>query len=446
MTKFSRPRTRRALLVVALAATLAMFALWAGGCTSDDPNPVGAGIPGDIDLNDLEVIRITGFGEWGSVIVPDPDFPLAGSEILYFGHNDEVQSAILARYDFSDLDSLLPEGYELTADNIVSLKFRLFLADAYRPEVETKGEFDKVFEFRTLNDTLDTSLYPGELPSPGELMFSVTDIPDLVEVDFNNKNLFLDWVENGHTGIMIIEGGGSADGLVGYASSELELFTELANEAVGTTVGPTLTVDFVDTEDDTLVFTYPPMADVSTFHVLSEQVESPEDGFILRTHLREYPWFSIDLVDLPDNALVNRAILRLGIDADASYGPPQSIVLSQVPHSLVAGMDTLTFEAMEDSLTFAAGLTTVDLANFVDVEEPLIGFDVTNLVQRAANGVIEGEFTFILTAGEDQFPLYDTTIHDPEFYLTKYGFMGTNHAEFPPTLEITYTVFSGGVQ
>jgi len=414
---------------------LAIVGLWSGGCTSDDPNPVGTGIPGDIDLNDLQVLRITGFGDWGSVVVPDPDKGLAGSEMLYLGDQNGYRSSILAWYAFRDS---IPDTYPVELDSIQEIRLRLFLSKAYNDSSESVR-----FDVYSLPDTFSVGDYPGFPPVGDVLIGTKTDVANVVNITLGQSWLVDHWNDNTLATLMIRTGADDSETLLAYGSRDLQLFTEIDKEIEETILGVTVTVDFEDELGyDSL--TIAPHVDMSTFEEYPGQATSPEDGFLLRTHRREYPWFTIDLGDLPDHALVNRAVLRMGIDPEASFGPPQSLVLSQLPYSLVAGRDTLDFTAMVDSLILTAGLTTVDPVVIATLEKPMIGFDVTALIQRAANGVIEGEFTFILTAGEDQFPGYDSTLSDPEFYLTDYRFYGTAHPDYAPTIEITYTVFAEG--
>jgi len=71
-----------------------------------------------------------------------------------------------------------------------------------------------------------------------------------------------------------------------------------------------------------------------------------------------------------------------------------------------------------------------------------IRFNVTQAVQRLANGVYEGERALVITAGEDFAPLYDQGTIDPEFYYSQFNFMGFAAPDTldRPHLEITYSL------
>lgn len=424
---------RRPLGAVVLAALLTAAAALVG-CTSDDPGPVGADLTGDLDLNEPQVVRVAAFTEWGSVAVSDPDRPLSDLEMLYLGERDAYASSVLAWYPLAD--SLPADTYTLTP--AAGMRLRFFISNQ---SDHAEGDLD--LEISSLADTFDVAAYPGpaplaQIPLGGE---SGPD-EDFVTVDINTaagKQWIVDRWAAGEPVPMIFELLG-ADTMIPYASRELQLYSEIALEDDQTIVGPTLTVSL---PGDTI--TIPPARDISTLHAWPAQDTGQQETFFLRTHLRVCPWFLLDTSAIPAGVRINRAVLRLGVDPDACFGPPESLVLSEVPYAWVAGADTLTLDALVDSLAVVDGNANVNPADLPDQEEPLFGFDLTDLAQRVANGVLTGPVALILTAGEDGLDSsFDVALRDPEFYLTHFQFRGPAAAAYAPTLEITYTEFTGG--
>jgi hypothetical protein len=208
-------------------------------------------------------------------------------------------------------------------------------------------------------------------------------------------------------------------------------------------VGVTIAVE-VEGRDTDVVFQA--TKDVSTFHALDETAETFEDGFMMRTHLRRYPWVRFSLDDLPDNVVINRAILRCAVDTLTGYGPLEAIVVSEIPVSAVSDVDTMMLATLEESVQVISGQTNVDPGYIIEDQWPWIGFNVTTAIQRHVNGVLDEETGIIMTAGEDVFSTYDVALWDPEFYLSRFQFFGTGDSDYAPYLEITYTIFSGGQQ
>jgi len=434
-------------LVVAIACVWGLCGL--GGCTSDEPGAVGAGIPSELDLDDPTVLKIRTLAINGSLTLSDPDKPFDQFEVLYFGHRGEEASSILARYDFSSLQDSVGQDVVINEANIKSVTLRLFRMKAYESTDTTVAGIEKDFEIWTLSDTLDTSLYPGDEPAVEFLIADEHGVGSAIFIDLPETR-FVDWWQNGHTGIMIKEGDGSDEGLVGYASAELELYSQIDLEDDETVVGPTITVTFEDALD-VGAQTFAPIADVSTFHAADSQSEDFDGGIMMRTHMRTYPWFRIDLDGLPENILVNRAILRCAVDTSRGYGPLAALVLSEVPIATVEGVDTLTLDEFGDAVALVEGQVNVDPTYIAEDMAPWVGWDVTNSIQRYVNGVVSGGTGLILSDGEDVFSSYDIALWDPEFYLTRYWFFGTAEPEageedMRPYLEITYTTFTGGAR
>ncbi|MCB1151222.1 hypothetical protein KDK88_06715 [bacterium] len=156
-----RNGTRTRLTATAWAALLTA-ALLAAGCTSDDPGLVGADIPGDLNLNDPQVVRLPAFASWGSVAVSEPDKPLVDAEMLYTGAHDGYASDILAWYD---LAGTLGDSLPADPDSILSVTMRLFLSKSFTDETSAFR-----FDVKALADTFDVAAYPGPAPVGGDLL------------------------------------------------------------------------------------------------------------------------------------------------------------------------------------------------------------------------------------------------------------------------------------
>lgn len=418
-------------------ATLLTAALLTAGCTSDDPGPVGADIPGDLDLNDPVVTRVPAFTDWGSVAIAEPDKPLAAAEMLYTGARAGYASDILAWYD---LAAALGDTFPADQDSIASVALRLFLPQAF---TDSTNAFR--FDVSALADTFDVAGYPGPSPVAGDLLGLETDSPANVVNIGIGQGWFVDhWQSEEPASLIVEQSSSESAALIPYAAAELQLFTELDLEVEGTVVGPTLTVTFEDGLGYDPV-TIAPSRDISSFRELPAQDTGQDETFFLRTHLRVSPWFLLDTESIPLGTRINRAVLRLGLDPDASFGITESLVLSEVPYDLVADADTLNLDALVDALVLVDGNGSLDPQTLGTLEDPRLGFDLTELAQRVANGVLTGPVVLILTAGEDGLSnTYDTALRDPDFYLSHFQFRGPGAATLAPTLEITATEFTGG--
>ena len=433
------------LVAVLAAAVLA-------GCTSDDVGPVGTGLPIDMELNPTVTDLVIDVDGYDGLVVTDDESPFDQNEVLYLGGRPDRASSILARYDFSSLmDSVLVrnegEPIDLTLATIEDVTLRLFLMNSYSETGEKGGSPDKAakhYRIYSLTDTLDASLYPGPEPAFDEEspLADSDETTDAVFIKLPKTDL-LDWVENGQTGLIIRDEGSPSDDLVGYASMELTHYLEIALENENTLVGPTITVEFAP-ELDIVPVTFRPTQDTCTLHGVADSSPDAGDGIVVRTYARRYPRFSFDLDFPDDDRMINRAVLRVAVDTLSSYGPLASLVLAAVPTDLVAGRDSLTVQEIEASAELLAGLNSVDVNNLDDATSPWLGFDITSIVQRQANGLLDDEpFSFLLTSGEDFFSGYSSS-WDPDFYLTLMSFYGADDVDHRPYLEITYTVFTGG--
>jgi len=449
------PRYRR----VALTATFALaIAVGLVGCTGDEANPVGAGIPTELQVNnprtdilDLPVVT-------GHIGVTDEDVAFDQTGALYFGSSGQDSSSILVQYDFSALADSLPDGVVLDEDIIASVTLTLYRLQFYEPaasEEEKLDEFDRNFRVYNLSEPLDTSVYPAAEPGIGSQLVDQDDSGAVIFLDLSPAAV-IDWVENGHNGIIIREGVDSAEGIIGYASVDMDdsAYGEIERESEDTTVGPTLGIEFyveyVDgddvpqTFDKTIVLA--PVADVSTLHAMPEPSLDLSTDIVLQTHQRISPYFAFDTTAFPEDVFVNRAVIRLALDFDLTFGQRQSLVVHEVPRTLVDGIDSISLQTLSDEGDGVTGQYAVDFETMIANENDWVGWDVTSTVQRMINGVLDTDLVFLVTAGEIITSYQVTAAYSPDFYFSRYVFRGTDELVLAPHLEITYTPFSGGTR
>lgn len=429
-----------------LAASLAT---WLGGCTSDVPNRVGAGLVDarlDSALIELPVLTVT---DYRALPVEDASVPVQRQQVLYLGSQNGVRSYILANYDFADIYTENHPASYFTAENIKSVKLSLTKLSFYagqRRLISDDNDTTLVgrtlfYRLQQLEAAFDSNAYyvPGDVPLHSDVVLNqdaLESIPDTEPLLRLSEADFLAWLADGQTiGLMLSLGDGSDEELVGYAAREMQRYSELEDVAVGTVVAPNLVVEFED--NSILNFLLPPVADTSTFHAVAAAPADIADGFILRTCLRSYPAFDFDFSALPDDVLINRAVLKLTNDRSLAFGNSEAIVVSEI--------DSLKLAAVPPELTLAeldeATYVITGQASLVPTSRVRhLTFDVTTLVQRLVNDVYANPRALVLTAGEDIFPTYDLAAVDPDFYFTEFRFFGTAAADsLRPRLEITYS-------
>lgn len=432
-----------------LSAALAALVLavptvwWLGGCSSDAPNGVGSGlVDATIDsvLVELPVRVVTAYG---AVQIEDSALPLHRQQVLYMGSQGGVTSRILANFDFSDVYSdVYPEAV-FAPENIKTVKLSLHKLTHYKGSEVTGQPVDHYYQVRQLSapfDSLAFTGYPNEIADAdiGDLELSAN--PDVAYQDTEPGVLlraadFRGWLSAGQTvGLIIGFRDDSDPGLVGFGARELVRFSEIESVGVGTVVAPNFIVEFNDGTTPRLLLA--PVADTSTFEVVPAAPADMAGGFVLRTCLRSYPAFDFDFSRLPDDVLINRAVLRLTNDQELAFGNNEAIVVSELDSLKLAAAPLAMTPTELDEATYAiTGQSSLDPRAVRH-----LAFDVTTLVQRLVNDVYTNPRGLVLTASEDIFPTYDLTAVDPDFYFTEFHFFGTAAADsLRPRLEITYT-------
>jgi len=413
------------------------------GCTSDLPSQVGTGlVSSEIDMV-LEPLVVEDIEIYKDKNISEAGLPVHEQEVLYLGSQQGNSSSILLNYDFGQIFSLgFPES-AWTAENIVHIRLRFLMLEYYGHLREGEGDTQpdkalaKYYDVFALDNEFVPAAYPGPVPPHGLVNLNVNyhlDDSEYLEIEISEP-FFLSWVEAGITqGLVVSEGPGSVQGLIGYSSKEmLHPATALIDYDVGTKVAPVLAVKFAHNDSTYFI---EPWSDTSTFDEISLAPTDPADGMMMRTCLRTYPMLRFDFSALPDNAMINRAVLTVTNDTTRSFGNLQSMVISEIDTDYVgvAG-DTMPLVDLEGAVYQISGMINLDPTLNTHLE-----FNVTTAIQRIVNNVYEGDRALIMTAGEDFFPSYDVDSLDPDFYLTQFSFFGTSAADsLRPKLKISYT-------
>lgn len=447
---------KRSVLKAALAVLVATVPAlpWLGGCSSDDPNQVGAGLVDPVLTEVLVTLPVQDVTAYAPLQVDDPAVPVHRQQVLYLGSQNGVRSRILLSYDFSDIFTADHPEEMFTPANIKAVKLSLTKLSHYsglRREISADGDttyvssgqpLDLYYRVQQMSAPFDSTAfvgYPNAVPAFGGPALN----SDFLEPIQDNEpflrlyeNDFLQWLAAGQTvGLVIsLDEVNSDPGLIGFAARELQRYTELDNVAVGTVVAPNLVVEF---EDNTVLnFLLPPVADTSTFEEVPPAPTDPTGGLLLRTCLRSYPALDFDFSGLPSDVLINRAVLRLTNDQDLAFGNKEAIVVAEMDSTRLAS----TPQVLSPTELGAASYVITGQTSLDPTQTRQLAFDVTTLVQRIVNRVYANPRGLVLAASEDVFPTYDQTAVDPDFYFTEFRFFGTAAADsLRPRLEITYS-------
>ena len=431
--------TRASVIIFALLACGLVLGGLVAGCTSELPNELGHDL-GSITVDTvLAPLLVETMTQYSALEVTDPEVPWGAVQTLYLGSQGGNTSSMLVNFDFGNVFSEdFPEEL-FVPDSLQTVKLSLTMLEFYgNPRyrtsdgdtVETIAATDIHYWISVLDAPFDTTLTPEiEVPPHGIAIFQDLDggwgkEPSLpVRVDD-----FLQWVANGETvGFLIEAGPGSDPGLVGYSSRDLVLFGQLPALAEGNVTAPNFVVDFTERDENYLM---PPTADISTFHELDPIPTDPAVGMTFRSGLRSYLALHFDLSELPANAYINRAALRVMSDVSSSFGTLTTLHVSE--------MDSLDFMEPTTSLTvdeLEAGLEPIATLSSVDpYQVEILEFNVTQYVQRRINNVYTGRRGMAIT-GDESFGV------GSDFYFNVFKFFGTTAVDsLRPHMRITYTL------
>lgn len=464
------PRQWRLLPATWVVAWVVVAAMLGAGCTSDPANPVGAGfIDSQIDST-LVSVELVAMEAFSGIRAENPDVKIHQQQSLFLGTEPDTRTSFLVNFDFSDfLGTEFPEDiYNL--ENIKTVKFSMTKLTVYALDIEDpeeKADLDTPQELKFwINeiaepfDPVDYESFPTVAPTPiGPFLTKDVDVP----VTGSEPTLamfpedLMKWITAGtKVGMIVRLSDDTPEGLVGFASRDLIQFSQVPLLAQGTIVAPEIIVEF---NDATLIRQIVPSEDTTVFEAVSpapETIDEAADTFVLRTGLRSYPAFRFDMSVLPDNALINRAVLTVVNDTASSFGPVFSVAISEItaelmdnPYGTPPSGDMNVALMGDDSrvypLTFRSNLLTkLDYT---------IEFDITTGVRRAVNLVNEEPRGFILSGIDDAsvFPFLSRPpdVTTPDFYYRQMNFFGFEDPDKAPKLKIWYSVIddlSGGGQ
>lgn len=425
------------------------------GCTSDDPNVTGIGlVETSIDsvLIPLEILDVLTFG---NLAQDNSEHPFAEREVLYFGHQESEQSALLVRYGFSGLpnaqypDSLFSERYIQKVDLLLyMLEYYIDFTDPSDPD---SLRLQKTYQVHELVDTLDVSLYPGPEPAynPVFVNLNPNELEPVGEIILPMSiPTYLQWYENGgQTGLIVRQGetGQEVAGFVGFTSVDFDTLahaSQLPLLASGTLPFPVLRVTFIQ-ELELVPLRMLPIADVSTFSELDPIPQDFTNGIALRTHQISYPYLRFNLDAIPPNVLINRAEVHVVNDTSLSYGPTESLVLSRVTEEFAPGGEISAgrdeFAAASEAISARVNL---DPYGGIDGADIVLEFNCTSTLQSHQNGSPYAPLTYMISAAEDfHSASFNTTPTGPDFYLIRFNFFGTADADpaRQPALKVVYT-------
>lgn len=453
------------LAAVLLAPALASILSHAGGCASEEANPVGVGLGETVIDTTLQALTRDEILQLGVLDIVEPSAPLDETEVLYLGSTGLDASSILVNYDFSVFDHpdsayLLPF---LTQANISRAEIILQMLTWYEPyhglgapDTSATGSgalvkpwpgARKYYDIHLLAAPFDTLSYPGDEPVfPLDLL---NQDPELMP---SNGPLFIrcavgpcvNWIaQRLRVGLIIREGLGSEPGLLGFASKEMRHGgSTLPTLSAAVSLGPALRLHLREVPDSWAMagrqyLVVGPAADNSTWHLLEDPSTDPDLGIMVRTHLRSYPVLRFALDGLPANVRINRANLVVVNDTTRSLGHKSVLTCSEITAAFApAGRVSVNLTDIAPEILLQSGNGTWEPEHLSEHE---LSFNVTSFLQRFVNDAFEGDRGFLLAAGESIFAGWRSD-PKPDFWFTKWVFHGAQAApELRPRLEISYT-------
>lgn len=474
------------LAILVLTVPLALTS-----CSSDESNPVGVGL-GTAGLDTLlQEFELSELVHLGRLDIVDPSRPLDQADVLYIGERLGDASSFLVNFDFADEttyqyvfgedeeeDISLARLEEIfaAADTVRGAALVLQAAEWYQFGHGAMGDEEnqrpwpdvqKDFDVHRLIAPFDTLTFPAAEPE-----FEATDLTGAsLEIVDSFIPLTLpretveSWVfdERSEVGLIVRDNpaAGADTELVGLVSRESGNFEDslLELNRGGTQIGPTIRIEL---RSDEFVYIRP-VADVSTWHQLSDLPTSKDDDIVLRSQLISGVVLRFDLESLPERVRINRANLVLHVDTARTFGPSTRLELDELPTAL-APDSTRTLVIGNDIVAEAEYLSD-GILDPEHLSDHTVRLDLSSTVQRFINGLPGYEVGYLLTYADACFPAsvtsfdsdgvaFDSAVSGslpPDVFFQRWTFFGTGAVpELRPRLEVLYTrineITDGGEQ
>jgi hypothetical protein len=392
--KSARARGLVVFLLVATGASLSVL-----GCGSDRFSPTGSSLPIDVNQDSLHTELDPPLPSVvDTTVTPDLSQPFEEREILYLGNRPAGawRGTFLLRFDFSQV----PDTVDVTPETLVSAKLELEMLAK-----DAEKAIQRTLRLHELTDTLTASMADDELSSilgdviedgiedDGDSNFAI-DLPDSV---------VLDWIAAaGHKGIAVYDLTADIDTLdsnfIGVAAKEFTRFGSMLDpNRQGETAIPEIVIEVTVTGGSEFV-AFPVIIDLTHFERadLGDRLE-------VGAHLASRSWLTFEVLTagVPSNATINQALLRLFIDEEYTLG---ALFVDVIGYR--TSLDNATVDNRNGLEVILNGVT-----GFNTRDETELAIDVTELVQRAVNGVLEEGDGVLLAQREELLELNVLTFH-----------------------------------
>lgn len=425
------------LMTVGLVAGLSALV-----ACSEDFGPAGGSLPLDVDQDSLAVVLDPPLAPvLAESVEPMLSEPIEDRQTLLLGSHESGawRASPLIRFDFSDI----PDTLDLAVDNWskVELILQQFSADNGNVEINILRDVE-VFE---LADTLrvdDATAPLASVLGPSLRAFTSDDVPEFLAgtrylmtladpvVPADPVVQTLDsWIQaRDHKGLAVVETGFTYspsdtglveidESIVRFASDDLSSanFGFLASLNIESIPFPLLKITFKDNPDAPLLLP-------SRFDLTNLERSAPVTTTLrLSSFDPRRIWLQFDLPgnEVPGNATINRAELILVPD------PERSVTVGSRIASAYQATEAQASMADRGGAAFVSGSATTFILGLDDE----LRMDVTELAQRAVNGLVEPDEGLLVTFGDETF--------DVSFF----EFFGPDDPdpERRPRLEITFT-------
>jgi len=409
---------------------------------SQDFGPTGGSLPLDVDQDSLAVVLDPPLSpEQAESVEPMLSEAVEDREVLLLGSHESGawRASPLIRFDFSDIPDtldlavsnwskveLILQQFKADNDNVeinilrdvevLELADTLRVDDANAPLASVLGSSLRAFTSDDIPDFLAGTRYLLTLASPVQATDPVVQAVDA-------------WIQaRDHKGIAVVETGFTFapsdtgitevdESIVRFASDNLSEsnFSFLADLNIESIPYPLLKITFKDDPDNPLLL--PSRFDLTNL----ERAEPATVTLRLSSFDARRMWLQFDLPGeaVPGNATVNRAELVLVPD------PSRSVTVGSRVASAYQATLAQAAAADRGGADFVSGSST----GFILGLDEELRMDVTELVQRAVNGLVAADEGILISFGDEVFDVSFLEFYGPD----------AADPDQRPRLEITFT-------